>query len=170
MAAAHQTPPVDPGSLIEVETERQSRGQQVFRTPSIEVKIHRENGRLIAKGTDLRAVVIKSPAAPSVPMLKRGIEGRVGDRPLRIHRPRYGLRRRHRTIVIESDGIRWHTQYRKHGHYDIVRSADDAVLYRRAGRRQFVNADASGEEVSLALAVAASGIVGSSSLSFYLSL
>jgi hypothetical protein len=146
------------------------RRQRVLRTPSIELEIHRENGRLFAKGKDLRAVVLELPRAPSLPMLKRGIQGRVGERPLRVHRPRYGLRRRNRTIVIEGDGMRWHTQYRKHRQYDIVRSADNTLLYRRQGQRQFVNADASAEEVSVALAIAASGIVETSSLSFYWSL
>jgi hypothetical protein len=51
-----------------------------------------------------------------------------------------------------------------------VRSADNTLLYRRQGQRQFVNADASAEEVSVALAIAASGIVETSSLSFYWSL
>jgi hypothetical protein len=134
------------------------------------LEIHRENDRLYARGKDLRAVVLKSPELPSVGLLERGIEGRVGERPLRIHRPHYGLRRRDRTIIIEWAGIRWHTQYRRHRHYDIVRSADDSVLYLRMGRRQFVAADASAEEVSLALAVAGSGIVESSSLAFYLSI
>ena len=64
-----------------------SRRQHVLRTPSIEVAIHRENGRLFAQGTDVRAVVLNSPETPSVPLLKRSIEGRVGDRLLRIHRP-----------------------------------------------------------------------------------
>lgn len=176
MAAGRRTPPVDPRSLIEVETlthpagSSGSRRRHLLRTPSIELEIHRENGRLFAKGEGLRAVVLKSPEVPSVTLLKRGIEGRVGERPLRIHRPHYGLRRRDRTVIIELDGMQWHTQYRKHRHYDIIRSADDTLLYRRLGGRQFVEADASAEEVSLALAVAASGIVATSSLTFYLSL
>lgn len=176
MAARRRTPPADPDSLIEVEAVTQpaarsaSRRRHVLRTPHFDLEIHRENGRLFAKGEGIRAVVLKSPEVPSLGMLKRGIEGRVGERPLRIRRPRYGLRRRDRTIIIEGDRIRWHTLFRRHRHYDIVRSADDVLLYRRMDRRQFVNADASAEEVSVALVVAASGIIATSSLTFYLSL
>ena len=132
--------------------------------------IHRKNSRLFAEGENLRAVVLKSPETPSVALLKRGIEGRVGERSLRIYRPRYGLRRRDRSIIIEGNGTSWHTQYRRYRHYDIVRSDDGSVLYRRIGRRQFVDADASAEDVSLALAVGASRIVDSSSLMFYVSI
>src|SRR5687767_8935987 len=110
MAVRGRTPPADPGSLIAAETVAQpaagsgARRRHVLRTSDIELQSHRENDRLFAEAKDLRAVVLKSPEAPSVALLKRGIEGRVEDRPLRIHRPRYGLRRRDRTIVIEGDG------------------------------------------------------------------
>lgn len=156
--------------MAQLATRSSSRRRHVLRTPHVELTIHRENDRLFVDGDGLRAVVLNSPEVPSLGLLKRGIEGRVGERPLRIHRPRYGLRHSDRTIIIEGDRIRWHTLYRSHRHYDILRSADDALLYRRMGRRQFVNADASAEEVSLALAVATSGIIGTSSLTFYVSI
>jgi len=142
----------------------------VVQAPQGQLEITREGGRVTVQGRHIPTAVVEAGPVVSIPVMQRGIEGRVGSDPVRIIRPRYGFRRRSRSVLIDGGGIEWRTEYRRSRIYDIVRRADGSVVYRRTGAKQFLDADASGAEVTLALAVAASGVIESSSLVNYLTL
>lgn len=142
----------------------------VVQTPQGEVEITRESGRVTVQGAQMPTAVVKACDVVSIFVVGAGVEGRVGSEPVRIIRPRYGFRRRSRSVLIDGGGIEWRTEYRRSRNYDIVRRADGAVVYRRSGPKQFLDVDASCAEVTLALAVAASGVIESSSLVNYLTL
>lgn len=128
------------------------------------------NQRVFARGDRVRTAVVEVDHGVSIAIVKRGIDGRVGDRPVRISRSRYGFRRRDRDVLVDGVDLSWRTEYYGSRRYDIVRRVDGSVVYRRDRGRQFLDREATGDEVALALALAASDIIETSSFLNYLTL
>ena len=104
----------------------------------------------------------------SVPSLRREVLGTLGDSPLRLCRPRYGMRRRHRSIHIDAGEVSLATEYQDSRRYRIVRRRDKSVVLERRGSKLFLGRDNSPSEIAMALAVERAGLIKTSSLVNYL--
>jgi hypothetical protein len=103
----------------------------------------------------------------TVTVLKRGIVGSVDGNPLRIQRPRFGLRRANRSIEVAGPGLELQTHYTASRKYRVSRS-DGSALYERRGKEVLIDQEASSCEVATAIALDFAGILSSSSLLDYL--
>jgi hypothetical protein len=93
-----------------------------------------------------------------------GIPATVDGENVSIIRPHYGLRRKHRTILISSPTIAWCTDYRRSRHLDVLRRDDCSVAYQQRGAERLVDPGMSAAEVSLILAIADSSLIETSTL------
>jgi hypothetical protein len=123
-----------------------------------------------AEGDRVPAAEVRASGTVRIGRVKRGIDGRVGHGAVRIVRPRYGWRRRDRPVLVDGPGVEWRTVYRTMTRYEIQRRADGSVVYRYQRSKELLDPAASAAEVSLALAVAYSGVIDSSSLLNYVSI
>lgn len=152
------------GQLLGTSQER-SEVLQSLETPFGQLTVVNQDGATIARGEGFPEAVVEAPDSVGVAQVKRGIAGRVDDRRVTIVRPRYGFRRRNRSVLIDGGaGISWCTHYRSNRHFEIRRREDGSVVYGQDGSRRYLDANATPSDVALAAAVAASGIIQTSSL------
>lgn len=92
---------------------------------------------------------------------RRGISGDVAGAPFRIYRPRYGLRRKNRTVLLEAPTVEMASVMTGWGAFDIVdRRSGDTLL--RSGKSTFIDADLDPTAVVLAIAFQRCGIIQTS--------
>lgn len=148
--------------------------------PSGLIEIALAPDRITAEGTGIPTTEVELVGQPSISQVRQGIRGRVGNIPLLIRRPRFGLRRQHRRIHIDWLGHSLYTDYRNNRRFEIRRVLDGSVVYRQQaespsqagtfhGRFHFLDRSADPSEASVALVVALSGIVQTSSLTNFVS-
>lgn len=134
------------------------------KTPRGVVAVGRQGSRIIARGDQVPVAFVDSPERLGIAHVKHGLSGRVDAREVSIVRSRYGLRRKDRRVLIDGEGIAWRSDYRRGRHFDIVRRGDGSVVLRQDGSTKLLDPAATPAEVSLALALSASGIIQTSSL------
>jgi len=123
-----------------------------------------------ATGLGVPTAVVQAADRIGIPMLKRGVPATVnGDNAL-IVRPRFGLRIASRRILVDSSQHAWEAISGSMRKFCIVRRRDGSAILCQQRQGKLLDAAATQSEVSLTLAIAASGIVQSSSLLYYLSL
>ena len=105
------------------------------------------------------------PVTAPVPIakLKGGIVGSVDGNPLRIQRPRFGLRRANRSIEVAGPGLELQTHYTASRKYRVSRS-DGSALYERRAKEVLIDQEASSCEIATAIALDFAGVLSSSSL------
>ena len=140
----------------------------VYETDAGDVAVRgtREMTTVIGKGVPRVMLPLSWPM--SVPSLRREVHGTLDYAPIRLRRPRYGMRRRHRSIHIDAGEISLGTEYQRSQHYRIVRRHDKSVVLERRGVKLFLGRDNSPPEIALALAVERTGAIKTSSLLNYL--
>jgi hypothetical protein len=141
-----------------------------FPTPRGPVDAVQDGGRTYTSGPGVPGAVIHVRPVPSLPALRNGVEARVGTTPIRIWRPRYGLRRRERTVLVEGSGISWCAELEGRGRWSLRRRRDGSIVVTTDRRRHHFDPGTSAADVSLAAAVIRSGLVETSSLLAYVSL
>ena len=141
-----------------------------FRTPHGRVDAVQDGHRVYTAGPGVPGAMILARPLPSLPALRDGVEARVGTTPIRIWRPRYGRRRRDRTVLLEGSGISWCAELRAPGRWRLRRRRDGSVVVTAERRHHHFEPGASAADVSLAVAVIRSGLVETSSLLAFVSL
>jgi hypothetical protein len=125
---------------------------------------------VFTSGPGVPGATIPLGGLPSLPALKRGVEARVGIASVGIRRPRYGVRRRDRSVLFDGPGVSWSSDFLAPGRWSLVRRRDGGAVVTVERGSHVIDPDASPAEVSLAVAVLRSRLVETSSLVAYLSL
>lgn len=133
-------------------------------TPCGVVAISREGSRMTARGDQVPVAAIEAPDPVGIAHVKRGLSGRVDGREVRVVRPRFGLRRKDRSVFVDGEGVAWRSDYRRSRQFDILRRDDGSIVLRQDGPKKLLDREATPAEVSLALVLSASGIIQTSSL------
>lgn len=133
-------------------------------TPAGRVDVAVAADRVTASGAGVPTAIIRTGGPLSIARVRQGITGLVDDTSISIRRPRFGLRRSQRRVVVEGQDLSWFTTYRRGRHFDIRRHHDGSVVYCQSGTEQRLDQDATPGETALALALAASGVIQTSSL------
>ena len=139
-------------------------------TPHGPVDAVQDGECVYTSGPGVPGAVIHVRPVPSLPALRNGVEARMGTTPIRIWRPRYGLRRRERTVLLEGSGISWCADLEGPGRWSLRRQRDGSTVVTTDRRRHDFDPGASPADVSLAAAVIRSGLVETSSLLAFVSL
>lgn len=86
-----------------------------------------------------------------------------------MYRPRYGLRRKDRTVLLEAPTVEMASVMTRWGTFDIVdRRSGDTLL--RSGKTTFIDADLDPTAVVLAIAFQRCGIIQTSTFLNYITL
>ena len=124
---------------------------------------------ICVEGVDIPTVTIEVVRPPTITALKRGLTCIADGTTLTISRPTFGLLRRDRDILVSGPGVALRVYYERSRRFGIVRDNDKSPLFRQEGSQRLVDVHATPQEVAIALAVVASGVVLTSSLINFLS-
>jgi hypothetical protein len=133
-------------------------------TPHGVVTLLESVGRLVVVGGTVPRGEVEAPDPVSIPAARRGLRGRVDGRELTMMRPHFGLRLRHRSVLMRSSSVQWRSVMRSYRSFEIrLRDTDEVILTRR-GSSERVSAGLSAEELVIALLFGHCGIIQCSSL------
>ncbi len=111
-------------------------------------------------------------AAWPIPLakVKRGLQAEVeGIGVVLLFRPRFGLRRSARPILIQGPDLRWRTNFQSLRRYQILIEDGEVVMRRHHGANQ-ISSRLSSPEVALVIAILRSEDIDTSALTSYVTL
>lgn len=112
-----------------------------------------EEGQTAVTGADLPKLSLDCGYGPMDSTLRKGIEGSLGDVPLRIVRPRYGLLPSSRAVHFElDDGRRWMLVSSGFAKCELRRESSDGAPIFHAMKSVAVADEIEPEEVALVVA------------------
>lgn len=113
------------------------------------------------EGSNVPTVRLDVAHAQSILSARRGITGHVDGVSFRMYRPRFGLRLRDRTVLLEAPMVQMASVMNRWGTFDIVdRRAGDVLL--RSSKTTLIDADLDPTATVLAIAFERCGIIQTS--------
>ena len=107
---------------------------------------------------------IEAPDPVSIPVARRGLHGRVGDREFVACRPRFGLRLANRSVELRGDAPKWASRMFSYRHFSITEIEGGKILYEQRSKAEQVHERLTNDELVMVLLFAHCGVIQGSSL------